>query len=102
MMDVRRCYDIQGEEVLNMNDKVFRERVSMRHHEVAVENIARSLNRSKENVTTLYGMVLRHYERGARIKFFLSALVTKRVKELLKDDTRLSDIDSRRSRSREL
>ena len=101
-MYVSRCFDIPGEGVLKLNDKVFHERVSTRHHEVAVENIARGLNRSKENVNTLYGMVLRHYERGARIKFFLSALVTKRVKELLKDETRLSDIDSRRSRSREL
>ena len=85
-----------------MNDKVFHERVSVRHHEVAVENIARGLNRSKENVNTLYGMVLRHYGRAARIKFFLSALVTKRVKELLKEDSPLSDIEGRRSRSREL
>lgn len=102
MTDVRRCYDNPGEEVFNLNDKVFHERVSLRHHEVAVENIARGLNRSKENVNTLYGMVLRYYGRGARIKFFLSALVTKRVKELLRDDTPPSDVEGRRGHSREL
>jgi hypothetical protein len=85
-----------------MNDKLFHERVSMRHHEVAVDNIARSLNRSKENVNTLYSMVLRHYGRRARIKNFLSALVTKRVKELLKDDTLPSDVEGRRGHAREL
>jgi len=85
-----------------MKNKILHERVSVRHHEVAVENIARGLNRSKENITTLYGMVLRHYGREARIKYFLSALVTKRVKELLKDDALPSDVEGRRGRSREL
>jgi hypothetical protein len=73
-----------------------------RHHEVAVENLAQSLNRPKERVTTLYQMVLRHYSRTARIKYFLSALVSKRVKDLLRDNTTTADIESRRGHSREL
>jgi hypothetical protein len=47
-------------------------------------------------------MVLRHYSKTARIKYFLSALVTKRVKEVLRDEKLPSDIEGRRGRSRDL
>lgn len=73
-----------------------------RHHQVAVENLARSMNRPAERVTTLYHMVLRHYSRTARIKYFLSALVSKRVKDLLRDTAPTAEIESRRGHSREL
>ncbi|HYA87539.1 MAG TPA: DUF3562 domain-containing protein [Nitrospirota bacterium] len=73
-----------------------------RHHEVAVENLAQSLKRPKERVTTLYRIVLRHYSRTARIKYFLSALVSKRVKDVLRDDAPPCDIECRRGHSREL
>jgi hypothetical protein len=73
-----------------------------RQHQVAVENLAQSLNRSIDSVNTLYQMVLRHYKMHARIKYFLSPLVTKRVKEVLRDTTPTPDIDGRRSRSGEL
>jgi hypothetical protein len=85
-----------------MNDKVFYERTTERHHRVAVENLARSLHHSQEGVAALYGVVLRHYGKNARIKYFLSTLVVKRVKELLRDNTPPSDIDGRRSRRSEL
>ncbi len=73
-----------------------------RHHQVAIQNLAQSLNRPTEQVSTLYGMVYRHYSRTARIKYFLSALVSKRVKDLVRDDTPTSDVEGRRGRSREL
>jgi len=85
-----------------MDSKIFQNRTAEHHHEVAVENLAKSLNHSKQSVNSLYGMVLRHYTKRARIKHFLSALVTKRVKELLKDTTLPSDIEGRRGRSGEL
>ena len=85
-----------------MNDKVFFERVTERHHEVAVDNLAKNLRVSREGVSTLYTMVLRHYSKTARIKYFLSALVTKRVKEVLRDEKLPSDIEGRRGRSRDL
>jgi hypothetical protein len=84
-----------------MDSKVILNRTVEHHHEVAVENLAKSLNHSTESVNTLYAMVLRHYTKKARIKHFLSALVTKRVTELLKDTAMPSDIEGRRSRSRE-
>jgi hypothetical protein len=80
----------------------FQEKTAERHHQVAVENIAQSMNRSKEGVKVLYAMVLRHYARTARIKQFLSPLVVKRVKELMRDDTLPADIDGWRNRHREL
>lgn len=73
-----------------------------RQHQLAVENLAQTLNRSFVSVNTLYQMVLRHYKTQARIKNFLSPLVTKRVKEVLRDTTPPPDIDGRRSRSGEL
>jgi hypothetical protein len=72
-----------------------------RHHEVAVENLAQSLKRPPERVTTIYNIVLRHYSRTARIKYFLSALVSKRVKDVLRDTTPTADVESRRGHSRE-
>jgi hypothetical protein len=73
-----------------------------RQHQIAVENLAQSLNRSVDSVNTVYQMVLRHYKMQARIKYFLSPLVVKRVKEILRDTTPPPDIDGRRSRSGEL
>ncbi len=86
-----------------MQDNIRLEEMSAaRHHQVAVENIAQSMNRSKSGVNVLYAMVLRHYARTARIKQFLSPLVVKRVKELMRDETLPADIEGRRNRSREL
>lgn len=73
-----------------------------RQHQVAIENLAQSLNRPTERVSTLYGMVFRHYSRTARIKHFLSALVSKRVKDIVRDSAPTSDVEGRRGRSGEL
>jgi hypothetical protein len=86
-----------------MNKRILQDiEAGPRHHQIAVENLAQSLNRPKERVTTIYQIVLRHYSRTARIKYFLSALVSKRVKDLVRDNTPTSDVESRRSRSGEL
>ncbi len=73
-----------------------------RHHRLAVENVAQDLHRSKESVITLYEILLTRYKRTARIKDFITPLVIKRVKELLRDDSPTSDIEGRRSRSSDL
>ena len=85
-----------------MNDKIFSADTPERNRQFAVAQLAQSLHHHPGAVNTLYGMVLRHYTRTARIKNFLSALVAKRVKDVLRDDTPTSDIESRRGRSREL
>ena len=86
-----------------MNKRILKDiEAGPRYHEIAVENLAQSVHRPKERVATLYHMVLRHYSRTARIKYFLSALVSKRVKDLLRDTTPTADIESRRGHSREL
>lgn len=86
-----------------MNKNILRDiEAGPRHHEVAVENLAQSLHRSPERVTTIYNIVLRHYSRTARIKYFLSALVSKRVKDVLRDNTPTAEVESRRGHSREL
>jgi len=73
-----------------------------RHHRLAIENVAQDLHLSKESVMTLYEIVLTRYMRTARIKDFITPLVIKRVKELLKDDTPPSRIEGRRNRTSEL
>jgi hypothetical protein len=73
-----------------------------RRHQAAIENVAQDLHRPIETVYIVYEMVLTRYKKTARIKDFLSPLVTKRVKELLQDHTLPSDIEGRRSRFREL
>jgi hypothetical protein len=73
-----------------------------RHHHAAIENVARDLHRSTESVNAVYEIVLTRYKKSARIKDFLSPLVTKRVKELLQDKTLPSDIEGRRNHRREM
>jgi len=86
-----------------MKDPVLYENVAeQRRHQAAIENVAQDLHRSIEIVNAVYEMVLTRYKKRARIKDFLSPLVTKRVKELLRDHTLPSDIEGRRSRFHEL
>ena len=73
-----------------------------RHHRLAIENVAQDLHCSKESVMTLYGIVLTRYLRKARIKDFVTPLVIKRVKELLKDNTPPPNMEGRRNRNSEL
>ncbi len=86
-----------------MNKRIMMDKeTGPRNHEIAVENLAQSLNKPKERVVTLYQMVLRHYSRTARIKYYLSALVSKRVKDVLRDSAPTTEVESRRGHSREL
>jgi hypothetical protein len=73
-----------------------------RNHRLAIENVAQDLHCSKESVMTLYEIVLMRYMRKARIKDFVTPLVIKRVKELLRDNTKPSAIEGRRNRNLEL
>jgi hypothetical protein len=73
-----------------------------RRHQAAIENVAQDLHRPIEIVYIVYELVLTRYKKTARIKDFLSPLVTKRVKELLQDHKLPSDIEGRRRRFREL
>ena len=82
-------------------DATFLSKQTERNHQVAIDNLALSMNRSKDGINVLYGIVLRHYSRRARIKAFLSPLVTKRVKELLRDSITIPEMDERRRRSSE-
>ena len=86
-----------------MNKRILQDiEAGPRHHQVAVENLAQSLQRPPERVTTIYHIVLRHYSRTARIKYFLSALVSKRVKDVLRDNKPTADVEGWRGHSREL
>jgi hypothetical protein len=86
-----------------MEKNPFREsEANPRQHQIAVENLAQSMKWSINGVNAVYGLVLRNYLRTARIKSFLTALVTKRVKEVLRDTTPTTDIEGRSSHSREL
>jgi hypothetical protein len=86
-----------------MKENVLYENVAeQRRHQAAIENVAQDLRRSVESVYTVYEIVLARYKKKARIKDFLLPLVTKRVKELLRDNTLPSDIEGRRSHFQEL
>jgi hypothetical protein len=86
-----------------MDTNPFRDiEASPRQHQIAVENLAKSMKWSINGVNAVYGLVLRNYMRNARIKSFLTALVTKRVKEVMRDTTPTTDIEGRTSHSREL
>jgi hypothetical protein len=86
-----------------MSESVLYENVAeQRRHQAAVQSVARDLHRSRESINALYELVLTRYKKTARIKDYLSPLVIKRVKELLKDDALPPDIEVRRSHYTEL
>jgi len=101
VQEVRTKWPVVGRFIMKEN-ALYENVAEQRRHQVAIENVAQDLRRSIESVNTVYEIVLARYKKKARIKDFLSPLVTKRVKELLRDNTLPSDIEGRRSHFHEL
>ena len=54
-----------------------------KQHFSAIQKLVKDVRSSEEEIRPLYEDVLKEFKTGARIKTFLSILVSKKVKELL-------------------
>jgi hypothetical protein len=67
-----------------MNDLAFYEdETEQKQHFSAIQNLVKDEGCSEEEIRPLYEGVLKEFKSEARIKTFLSILVSRKVKELL-------------------
>ncbi|MCX8116439.1 MAG: DUF3562 domain-containing protein [Desulfobacterota bacterium] len=64
-------------------ETLYEDDLEKKQHLDAMQSLARDLKGVPEEVFQIYEAVLREYKKKARIKLYLSILVSKRVKELL-------------------
>jgi hypothetical protein len=79
----------------------------MRQHQAAISQLAQNLHASEVGVKPLYEIILSRFNRTARIREYLSVLVSRQVKDYFKkrakgEDRPLSDFEARRSRAGDL
>jgi hypothetical protein len=67
-----------------MNDlTLYEDETEQKQHFSAIQKLARDISSSEEEIRPLYEDVLKELKSEAKIKTFLSMLVSKKVKELL-------------------
>jgi hypothetical protein len=67
-----------------MNDlALYEDETDQRQHFSAIQTLVKDVGSSEEEIRSLYEDVLKEFKNVAKIKTFLSILVSKRVKELL-------------------
>ena len=86
---------------------IYKNESEMRQHQAAISQLAQNLHASEVGVKPLYEIILSRFNRTARIRDFLSVLVSRRVKDRLKEraggeDRPLTDFEARRSRMSDL
>lgn len=64
-------------------ETLYEDDLERKQHLDAMQTLARDVKGSPEEVFQLYEEVLKEYKREARVKLYLSILVSKRVRELL-------------------
>jgi histone H3/H4 len=65
------------------NLALYEDETEQKLHFSAIQRLVRDVSSSEEEIRPLYEDVLKEFKREARIKTFLSILVSKKVKELL-------------------
>jgi len=63
---------------------LYEDETEQKLHFSAIQSIVRNINSSEEEIKPLYEDILKEFKGKARIKTYLSILVSKKVKELLK------------------
>lgn len=69
---------------------LYEDDLEKKQHLHAIQTLAEGVKVSKEEIYRLYEDVLKEFKREARVKIFLSILVSKRVRELLEKKDPLS------------
>jgi len=62
---------------------LYENETEQQQHFSAIQSLVRNLNSSEKEIRPLYEDILKEFKSEARIKTFLSILVSKKVKELL-------------------
>jgi hypothetical protein len=65
--------------------RLYEDEIEKKQHDLAVRKLAEDLRRSEEEVRTLYEKELERLKPRARVKDFLTVIVTREVKNLLRD-----------------
>lgn len=82
---------------------LYKNESEMRQHQSAISNLAQDLHASEVGIRPLYEIILARFNRTARIRDFLSVLVSRRVKErAMGEDLPLSDFEGKRSHPSDL
>ncbi len=67
-----------------MNNRLlYKSEAEARQHHAAINHLAEDLHRSELGIRPLYEMILARFIRTARIREFLSVLVSRRVRDLM-------------------
>jgi hypothetical protein len=79
----------------------------MRQHQSAISKLAQDLDASEFGVKPLYEIILARFNRTARIRDYLSVLVSRRVRDRLRERARdeerpLSDFEGKRTHPNDL
>jgi hypothetical protein len=88
--------------------KLYENDAEKRQHSAAISHLARELKRSEMGILPLYEIVLARFNRTARIRDFLTVLVGRRVRDLLRSgptkerEVPTQDIETGRSHHEEL
>ena len=70
-----------------MSDHIlYKNETEAKQHHAAITHLAENLHRSELGVRPLYERVLARFNRTARIRDFLTVLVSRRVRDLMADD----------------
>ncbi len=62
---------------------LYEDEAEQRQHSTAIQRLVRDVRSPEEEIRPLYEDVLKEFKSEARIKTYLSILVSKKVKELL-------------------
>jgi len=86
---------------------LYKNETEMRQHQAAISHLAQNLHASEVGVKPLYELILARFNRTARIREFLSVLVSRRVKDRLQErskgeDQPMSDFEGKRSHGNDL
>jgi hypothetical protein len=72
-------------------DSLYENEEQRKQHLRALQILIKEVGRPGEEITRLYYLVLQEYEKEAKVKTFLPILISKRVKEMIEDESQLPE-----------
>jgi hypothetical protein len=68
-------------------DSLYENEEQRKQHLRALQILIKEVRRPGEEITRLYYLVLQEYEKEAKVRTFLPILISKRVKEMIEDES---------------
>ena len=72
-------------------DSLYENEEQRKQHLRALQILIKEVRRPGEEITRLYYLVLQEYEKEAKVRTFLPILISKRVKEMIEDESQLPE-----------